>query len=116
LVLSLGGSLIQIRRKKTNLNAQVQSANLVGKRLTIRIITAEYLNVQKIFRYKYEIMSPKSALKGHLGFLNTTLNMNAGHTYYISFNKSPNNLLSFKIIREFFLQSDKQNQIANAFR
>jgi ribonuclease HI len=53
---TLGGPVV-VRRKKTTKRTQAGSVEMLGQRLTIRIITAEPVPRTKLSRYRYEVMS-----------------------------------------------------------
>lgn len=53
-------SVSTVRRKTTANSVERGSVQLIGQRLTIRIITDEYLRVQRCYRYKYEVVSKAS--------------------------------------------------------
>jgi ribonuclease HI len=57
---SLGRPVV-VRRKKTTKRTQAGSVEMLGQLLTIRIITAEPVPQQKVSRYRYEVMSRRSA-------------------------------------------------------
>ena len=55
---------VSVRRKRTSESMEAGSVRLSNQRLTIRVITCEYLRVQHLWKYKYEVMSPKSPYFG----------------------------------------------------
>jgi ribonuclease HI len=78
---------VAVRRKKTGKRLEQGSVQMLGQRLTIRIVTAEYLSVQKVHRYRYEVSSRKSPFHGNVdvAYSNNGM-MRAGHTYYVTMN------------------------------
>jgi hypothetical protein len=58
---------------------------LAGQRLTIRIITADYLKVQHVHRYRYEVMSRASRAFGNVDFAySDDPTLRPGHTHYVT--------------------------------
>lgn len=41
---------------------------MLGQRLTVRIVGAQYLRTQQIHKYRYEVMSPRSPFFGNVDF------------------------------------------------
>ncbi len=93
-------SLVHVRRKLTDESVQQGSVLLCGQRISIRAITAEYLKVQKIWKYKYEVISKSSDhyLKADCIFSEELLK--AGHSYYVKVNDDMNNPRVVKVYRE----------------
>lgn len=81
-------SIVKVRRKKSDRLVAVGSVRMKGQRVTIRIITDEYLRPQKMNRYKYEIVSRASEFRGCVDIIFSCANihLSAGHTYYVRFN------------------------------
>jgi ribonuclease HI len=81
---------VAVRRKKTTKRLETDSVQMLGQRVTIRIITAEYLRVQKVHRYRYEVISRKSPFHANvdIAYSNDGM-MRAGHTYYVTMNDDP---------------------------
>lgn len=75
---------VVIRRKKTNRLTQPGSVEMLGQRLTIRIVGAEPVPLQKVSRYRYEVMSRGSPFFGSIDFaFSDDPLLRAGHTYYV---------------------------------
>ena len=76
---------VAVRRKKSTELLQPRSVGMLGKRLTIRIVTAEYLPTQKVHKYTYEVMSRRSPAYGNVDVAYADDGtMRAGHTYYVT--------------------------------
>lgn len=81
---------VAVRRKKSRERLETGSVQMLGQRLTIRIITAEYLRVQRVHRYRYEVISRKSPFLGKVDIAYSTNGMmRAGHTYHVTMNDDP---------------------------
>jgi len=92
--------VIAVRRKKSPQKVSYRNIVPEGQRLSIRIITSEYLRVQKINKYQYEVMSKKSKYFQCVDVLYTKENMRAGHSYLVSFKSNQNIATISKIIKE----------------
>jgi len=90
----------KLRRKISNEKTKVGSVGIKGQKITIRIISSNYLQVQKTFRYRYEVMSKASEYYGAVDFLVTKENVNPGHIYYVKLNNDQNNPRIEKIYKE----------------
>lgn len=90
-----------VRRKKTKEITELGSVRTRGQRLTIRILQAEYLDVQKVHRYRYEVMSKKSEFFGRVDFaFSDDVLMRPGRTYYVTMGKDPSYPIIAKRHRE----------------
>lgn len=82
------GRPISVRRKTTVQLTQVGSVEMLGQRLTIRIVTAEAVPLQRLNRYRYEVMSRGSPFYGCIDFAYAEDTMlRPGHTYYVTMGK-----------------------------
>jgi ribonuclease HI len=78
---------VSVRRKKSAKATDHGSVEMLGQRLTIRIVTAEYLATQKLNKYRYEVMSPKSRFYGNVDIAHSeNALMRPGHTYRVTMN------------------------------
>ena len=77
-----------VRRKKSEKKTEVGSVEMLGQRLTIRIVSVDYMPVQKLNKYRYEVISPRSRFFGNLDFAySEDPMMRTGHTYRVTMNK-----------------------------
>jgi len=93
-------SIVAVRRKQTEKSVNIGSVEMRGQRLAIRIITSEYLRVQKINKYKYEVISKRSKYLGNVDFIYSTHGLGAGHHYEISVNRNTANPRVVTVLRE----------------
>jgi ribonuclease HI len=93
-------SLIHVRRKRTQNQVQPGCVDLYGQRITIRIITTEYLTEHKLWKCKYEVLTKGSQYCGLVDFVYSDELLQAGHTYYLQVNKEKHNPRVVKIFRE----------------
>jgi|ERR1017187_496810 ribonuclease HI len=81
-------SVVKVRRKKSDRSVEPGSVEMRGQRITIRIITDEYLPVQRANRYKYEVVSRASEFYGFVDtiYSRAEIHLSAGHTYHVRLN------------------------------
>ena len=92
--------VVKVRRKLTSRSLELGSVGMHGQRVTIRIVTDEYLRTQRLNRYRYEVMSRKSKYFGNVDIAHSELLLSAGHVYEVTFNKNQNNPRIARLIRE----------------
>lgn len=91
---------VGVRRKLTSESVDINSVKMLGQRISIRIVTAEFLKVQKINRYKYEVISKKSPYYKKMDIIFSYEILKEGHSYYVRFNKESKNPTIVKVFRE----------------
>ncbi len=64
---------------------------MLGQRLSIRVITCEYLRVQQVWKYRYEVVSRRSPFFSKVDwvFSQRDLLMRDGHSYQVRLNNDP---------------------------
>jgi ribonuclease HI len=93
-----------VRRKKTKKTLEPGSVAVQHQRLTIRIVTAQYLSTQRVHRYTYEVMSKRSPFFGNVDVAySDDPTLRAGHTYYVTMEKRGNLPWIAKCHRELLL-------------
>jgi ribonuclease HI len=65
-------SVVSVRRKQTSQSSEIGSIEMRGQRLVIRIVTCEYLRVQRPNKYKYEVLSKGSKYFGKIDLIYST--------------------------------------------
>ena len=93
-------TVVSVRRKKSDKAVQRGSVILSGQHLTVRIIVTERLNVQKVWKYKYEVVSKKSPFHGNVDLAFSHLLMKDGHLYFVLMNDDTRNPRIVKCYRE----------------
>jgi len=91
---------VSVRRKKTSNTVERGSVVLSGQRLTIRIITTEYLRVQRQWKYMYEVMSKASPYFAKMDLAYGDAALRDGHTYFVLMNDNTANPRIQKMFRE----------------
>lgn len=77
---------VKVRRKITDQEEVRGSVELTGQLITIRVITDRLLRPQKLYVYKYEVMSPHSPYHGCVDRIFSEHLLSAGHTYVVRVN------------------------------
>lgn len=93
-------TVVDVRRKKTHKSVEIGSVEMRGQRLRIRIITSEYWKVQKIIKYKYEVLSKGSKYFRNVDIIFSDRDMRVGHHYEVLVNKETSNPRITKVLRE----------------
>lgn len=78
---------VDLRRKKSPKKTKIQSVEMKGQRIIIRIITCEYLNYHKTFKLRYEVMSKGSKYYQNVDFIYSKDALRTGRTYQVVFNR-----------------------------
>ena len=91
---------VSVRRKITDKSVDIGSVELTGQRITIRIITSKHLTVQKVWKYKYEVISKHSRYRGNVDIIFSENFLSSGHTYYVRVNSDTSNPRIEKVFRE----------------
>jgi ribonuclease HI len=93
-------TVVAVRRKQTDKSVEIGSVEMRGQRLRVRIITSEYLRVQKLVKYKYEVLSKGSRYSGNVDVIFSDKDMRAGHHYEVVVNKELRNPRITRVLRE----------------
>jgi ribonuclease HI len=89
-----------VRRKHSKNETQPGIVPINGQRLTIRIIQGEYLRVQRVYRYRYEVMSRGNPAFRLVDFICSEIALREGHVYHIRLNSEQENPVIVKLFRE----------------
>src|SRR5690606_18878923 len=89
-----------LRRKKSTEITKPGSVTMEGQRITIRIISCTYEKLQRVFKLRYEVTSPKSKYFQKVDFIFSRDALRTGHIYYVVVNSEPKNPEVVKVIRE----------------
>lgn len=95
-------SVVHVRRKLTPKSVEIGSVAMLGQKMSIRIITTEYLKVQRMWKCKYEVVSKRSRFRGNVDiiFSDPDSLLKAGHSYYVKVNSDSANPTIEKVFRE----------------
>lgn len=93
-------SIVNVRRNTANKKEERGSVQMLGQRLRIRVITDEYLKPQRIYKYKYQVLSKASRYYGNVDTIFSAELLKAGHHYEVRVNKHTPNPNIVRVIRE----------------
>jgi ribonuclease HI len=93
-------SVVSTRRKTSNKSTRVGSVEMKGQRLSIRVITTEYFRLQKLYKYRYEVISKTSKYFCNVDLIFSKLLLCDGHCYRITVNKYTQNPMIMRILSE----------------
>ncbi len=80
---------VNVRRKRSDKSVKLGSVKMLGQRISIRIITAEYLVApHKIWKYKYEVVSKGSSFYKNVDVIYSHEPLRQRFTYLVSLNKN----------------------------
>lgn len=79
-----------VRRKQTARSVEVGSITMRGQTLDIRVITDQFMRLQKLYRYKYEVL-PGQPDAGFIDLAFSEMCLRAGHHYRVRFNSDQDN-------------------------
>lgn len=97
-------SVVQVRRKLSDDSVDVGSVRMLGQRMNIRIITAEYLRVQRLHKYKFEVTGRTNRYYGNVDIIFSEIPLKAGHKYHVRVNDDTDNPRILKVYREIVLK------------
>lgn len=89
-----------VRRKLSTAITKIGSVGMQGQKMSIRIITCEYQKAQKVFKFRYEVMSSKSKYFRNIDFIFCQDALRTAHTYYVVVNNEPKNPRVTRVIKE----------------
>jgi ribonuclease HI len=93
-------SVVTVRRKKSRRLTDMKSVRMLGQRITIRIVTSEWLSVQRTNKYRYEVVSRSSPFHQAVSFLHSDLLLKPGHVYSVRLNTQDGNPGLQRLFRE----------------
>ena len=93
-------SIVKVRRKKTTKSLERGSVKLTSQRLTIRIVTDEYLPSHRLSKYRYEVMSKSSPYFRNVDLAFSDQVLSAGHTYRVRMGEDTSNPRIAKVFQE----------------
>lgn len=100
-------TIVNVRKKISDKIVEYGCVKLSGQKITIRIISSEYLKMQRLHKYKYEIISPNSIFYKNIDIIFHNETLRVGHTYMVSFKKQKNILY-----QKFFVTLPRKKEIS----
>lgn len=93
-------NIVKIRRKLSTKSVDPGCVPMQNQRISVRVITDEYLKLHKCYKFKYEVISKSSPYYGNIDFAYSEILLNAGHCYSIRFNDNPRYPIIVKLFKE----------------
>jgi ribonuclease HI len=93
-------SQVSVRRKRSAESVARGSVAMLGQRLSIRIITSEYLHTQRVWKLKYEVLSKASPYHDKVDIIFSDDLLKDGHAYHVRVNDDTRNSRIAKVFRE----------------
>lgn len=93
-------SVVSVRKKWTAESVAIGSVRMLGQRLSIRVITCEWLHQQKLWKLKYEVISAGSPFLGKVDIMYATSVLADGHAYFVQVNQNTANPRIVRVFRE----------------
>jgi len=95
-------SVVKVRRKRSSKSVEPGCVPMLNQILAIRIITEYDLRTQRLFKYKYEVVSEDSPYFGNIDFVYSEreIMLRATHCYSVKFNENHNNPRIVEVIEE----------------
>jgi ribonuclease HI len=91
---------VNVRKKKSDKLVAIGSVEMHNQRITIRIITSEHLDVQRLWKYRYEVVSQQNKYGGNVDFIFSEHFLSPAHTYSVRVNSDTSNPRIEKVYRE----------------
>lgn len=91
---------VSVRKKLTSESVELGCVAMLGQRLSIRIVTCEFLRVQHVWKLKYEVISKGSPYFRKVDVTYSDTAMSDGHSYHVRLNREADNPRVVKVFRE----------------
>lgn len=93
-------SVQSVRRKRTDETVDAGSVKMEGQDIAIRIITDKWMREQKVWRYKYEVLSSDSPYTGKVDIIFSEILLRAHHSYRVRVCSNQRNPRILELIEE----------------
>jgi ribonuclease HI len=93
-------SIVEVRRKKTEKSVELGSVRMERQTMAIHVFTSEYLKVQRINKYKYEVLSQDSKYHGNVDVIFSRHDLRPAHHYEVVVNERSEYPLIMDVVRE----------------
>jgi hypothetical protein len=102
-----------VRRKKSSESVVRGCVPMEGQTLPIRIITDTYMRVQRVYKYKYEVLPGAGEYSGKIDWIYHESDdcLRAGHHYEVKVNDEMKNPRIVQVVQELARTSDFVPQI-----
>ncbi|MBL8019719.1 MAG: ribonuclease HI [Leptospirales bacterium] len=80
--------VVDVRRKVSKQQSRTGSVEMQGQTFVVRIVTSHYMSLQRMHKYKYEVMTPESPFVGALDIIysNRNISLRPDHRYLVTVN------------------------------
>lgn len=94
--------VVSVRRKTSALSLERGSVPMKGQTISIRIITDTYMRVQRLYKYKYEVLAGAAVCSGKIDliFHESEMCLRAGHHYEVRVNREAKNPRIVEVLHE----------------
>lgn len=99
---------VSVRRKTSKKSVEIGSVEMTGQRMTIRVITGQPLPIQKLRKYKYEVMPRRSPSHGCVDIIFYEGFLSSGHIYRVRVNEDTKNPRIVKVFGEVTLKTQRK--------
>lgn len=89
-----------VRRKRSTRRTIRGSVEMQGQALRLRIIEMQWLGVQKLWKYRYEVTSPDSPFYENLDWIYSSHYLRDGHEYAVVVNDDTANPQIIEVVEE----------------
>lgn len=92
--------IVSVRRKTSKQSVSIGSVEMKGQSLYIRIITTQYMPLQQLYKYKYEVLSEESKYYGNIDIIYSEESIRDGHCYFVTVNENTKNPRIKSVLKE----------------
>ena len=97
-------TVVNLGKKTTKAQVKIGCVKMSGQRLVIQIISSEYLRKQRVYRYKYQVVSKGSKYFDLVDQIcsmpNPPFALSRWHKYLVSLNNDTSNPIILKVLDE----------------
>ena len=97
-------SVVNVGKKTSSEQVKIGCVSMCGQRIVIQIINSQYLSTQKIYRYKYQVVSKGSKYFDMVDQIcslpRPEIALSRWHKYRVSLNKDTRNPTILKVLEE----------------
>jgi ribonuclease HI len=95
----------RVRRKWSPRNVEAGNVRMRGQQEIVRVVTDQYLQTQKVYRVKYEIIDAQSDDFQNIDFAFSDHMLSAGHLYRVLFNDDDAHPQIADVLEEFPMET-----------
>ncbi len=84
-------AIIQPRRVVSSRRMEIGCVKMKGQKISIHVLSCTYLKVQKMWEYKYKVISKNSPYRGLVDKIFSAISLDVDKRYYVKFNDTTAN-------------------------